>query len=155
LVIVGDTRPDDEPYRTALRALAERLGIASAVVWAGGRTGEETSGILQSGDLYVVPYDDGASVRRGSLMAGLAHGLPVVSTCSRLESVYLKDGLNIALVPPKNADALASRITSLLMRPEEAAALGKAALALAEQFSWVAIARQTRAVYERVLSLSR
>ena len=109
------------------------------------------SHILNAADIFVVPYDDVVSIRRGSLMAGLAHGRPVVSTISTLPSAYLRDGDNIALVPPKDAAALAARIASLLAKPEEAACLGKAALAVAERFSWSSIAQETRNLYAQVL----
>ena len=151
LVIVGDTRVENRGYLADLKALAERLGVASAIMWLGHRSGEEVSHILSAADIFVVPYDDGVSIRRGSLMAGLAHGLPVVSTISTLPSAYLRDGDNIALVPPKDAAALAARIASLLAKPEEVASLGKAALAVAERFSWSSIAQETRDLYAQVL----
>jgi glycosyltransferase involved in cell wall biosynthesis len=151
LAIVGDNRMENIGYLEDLKGLAERLGVASAVMWMGHRSGEEVSRILSAADIFVVPYDDGVSIRRGSLMAGLAHGRPVVSTVSTLPSAYLRDGDNIALVPPKDAAALASRIASLLAKPEEAACLGKAALAVAERFSWSVIAQETRNLYARVL----
>jgi len=151
LVIVGDTRVENRGYLADLKALAERLGVASATIWSGHRSGEEVSHILSAADIFVVPYDDGVSIRRGSLMAGLAHGRPVVSTFSTLPSAYLRDGDNIALVPPKDAAALAARIASLLAKPEEAACLGKAALSLAERFLWTTIVRETRQLYIRVL----
>ncbi|MFQ5960753.1 MAG: glycosyltransferase family 4 protein, partial [Candidatus Methylomirabilales bacterium] len=151
LVIVGDTRPDSQGYRATLDALAVRLGIAHATIWAGRRCGEEVSQILQAADLFVVPYDDGISIRRGSLMAGLAHSLPVVSTTSSLASAYLRDGDNITLVPPRNPQALSARIASLLCAPDEAARLGQGARKLADRFTWPVIARETRELYARVL----
>jgi len=151
LVVVGDNRIENMGYLEDLKALAERLGVASSIMWMGHRSGDEVSRILSAADLFVVPYDDGISIRRGSLMAGLAHGCPVVSTVSSLPSAYLRDGDNIALVPPKDAAALASRIVSLLAQPEEAACLGKAALALAERFTWPVLAKETRALYAGLL----
>ena len=35
---------------------------------------------LLAADCAVLPYREGASLRHGSLMAALAHGLPIVST---------------------------------------------------------------------------
>ena len=151
LVVVGDTRPEDGDYRTSLETLAARLGVASAVIWAGHRSAEEVSRVLRSADVFVVPYDGGSSIRRSSLIVGLAHGLPVVSTSANLCSAYLKDGENVALVPPGNPQALAARIASLLAAPGEAARLGRAALGLAERFTWPTIARETRGLYARVL----
>jgi len=150
LLIVGDTRPEERGYRAGLESLAERAAIASAVTWAGHRPGDEVSRLLQTADLYVVPYDDGATIRRGSLIAGLAHGLPVVSTRSSLASAYLRDGDNVALVPPRDARALAAKLAELLGAPAEAARLGRGARALAERFAWPVIAAETRRVFARV-----
>ncbi len=151
LVVVGDTRTENRGYREALMGLAVRLDVAPAIIWTGRQPSEVASRYLQAADVFVVPYDDGVSIRRGSLMAGLAHGCPVVSTISAIPSAYLKDGENIALVPPRDAAALAYRIAALLAKPEEAACLGKAAATIAERFSWSFIARTTRNLYAKVL----
>jgi glycosyltransferase involved in cell wall biosynthesis len=155
LVIVGDARLESYGYRASLEALAVRLGVAPAITWAGRRPDEEVSWILQAADVFVAPYDDGVSIRRSSLMAGLAHGLPVVSTISTVASAYLKDRENIVLVPAMDAAALAEGIIALLASPDEAARLGKAASTLAERFSWPTIARETRTLYAQVLGAGR
>ncbi|OGW68431.1 MAG: hypothetical protein A3H49_01450 [Nitrospirae bacterium RIFCSPLOWO2_02_FULL_62_14] len=151
LVVVGDTRPEDRSYRDSLNRLAREQDIAHAVLWTGRAPSEAVSSLLAAADLFVVPYDTGGTARRGSLMAGLAHGLPVVTTASPVPSSPLRDGANVALVPPGNADALAKRVCALLASDGEQARLRTGALALAEQFSWPAIARQTRALYAQVL----
>lgn len=151
LVVVGDTRTENRGYRDALMGLAVRLDVTPAIIWTGSLTGEEVSRFLQAADIFVVPYDGGVSIRRGSLMAGLAHGLPVVSTYPVVPSAYLRDGDNISLVPSRDPRALAERIVSLLTQPDDAIRMGKAAAALAERFTWPAIARETRDLYARLL----
>jgi glycosyltransferase involved in cell wall biosynthesis len=151
LIIIGATRPADQSYRAALEQLACARGIAHAVIWAGQHSAETVSRMLAAADLFVVPYDDGGTIRRGSLMAGLAHGLPVVTTPSPVPSSSLRDGVNVALVPPGDADALAKRVCALLASDDEQMRLRAGALALAEQFSWPAIAQRTRALYAQVL----
>jgi glycosyltransferase involved in cell wall biosynthesis len=76
--------------------------------------------------------------------------LPLLSTRSPVSSAYLRDGENIALVPPQDPHALAARILALLSAPAQARRLAEGALALAERFSWPRIARETREVYLRV-----
>ena len=149
LAVAGDTREDQRPYRAALEARASRLGVTGAVTWTGRRSAEEVSRLLGIADVYVVPYDDGASIRRGSLMAGLAHRLPVVSTRSPVVSQYLRDGDNVALVAPRDAGALASTLLAVLHTPAERARLARGAAAVAERLAWPAIARATREVYAR------
>jgi glycosyltransferase involved in cell wall biosynthesis len=150
LVVVGDTRAADRAYRVELEALAVRLGVAAAVAWTGRRPDDEVSRILAAADLFVAPFDGGASIRRGSLMAGIAHGLPVVSTAAAVASAYLRDGDNVALVPPRDARALAARLAALLAAPAERARLADGARKLAARVAWPAIAEETRAVYRRV-----
>ena len=90
-------------------------------------------------------------MRRGSLLAALAHGMPVVSTSASLPSSYLRDGDNVALVPPRDAPALAARIARLLDSRAQRARLARGARKLADRLAWPSIAEETRAVYRRVL----
>lgn len=150
LVIIGDTRPEDRPYREELERLACEQGVAQAVVWTDHASGERVSSLLAAADLFVVPYDAGGTARRGSLMAGLAHGLPVVTTASPVPSSPLQDGTHAILVPPGDAVALAKRVCALLASGEECTRLRAGALALAGEFSWPAIAQRTRALYAQV-----
>ena len=151
LVVVGDTRESERAYHADLEALAVRLGVARAVTWTGRRPAADVSRILGAADVFVAPFDGGASLRRSSLMAGLAHGLPVVTTSAAVPSPYLRDGDNIALVPPRDAAALAARLAALLAAPAARTRLGKGARKLAARVAWPAIAEETRAVYRRVL----
>src|SRR5439155_1400567 len=105
--------------------------VAAAVTWTGRRTDEDVSRILAAADVFVAPFDGGASIRRGSLMAGLAHGLPVVSTSPAAPSAYLRDADNVALVPPRDAAALAARLAALLASSAERARLAQGARKLA------------------------
>jgi glycosyltransferase involved in cell wall biosynthesis len=134
-----------------LDRLAREKEIAHAVLWTGRAPGAAVSSLLAAADLFVVPYDAGGTDRRSSLMAGLAHGLPVVTTPSPVPSSSLRDGVNVALVPPGDADAFAKRVCALLASDDEQARLRMGALALAEQFSWPALAQRTRALYAQVL----
>jgi len=152
LVAIGDTREADRAYRSDLEALAVELGVARAVTWTGRRDADEVSRILAVADVFVAPFDGGASIRRGSLLAGVAHGLPVVSTSSSVPSSYLRDGDNVALVPPRDPAALAARIAGLLDSPGLRERLARGARKLAARMAWSTIAEETRAVYRRALA---
>ena len=77
--------------------------------------------------------------------------MPVVSTSASLPSSYLRDGDNVALVPPRDAPALAARIARLLDSRAQRARLARGARKLADRLAWPSIAEETRAVYRRVL----
>jgi glycosyltransferase involved in cell wall biosynthesis len=150
LAIVGDTRPEDCGYRQRLEDLARSLDVSQATLWVGRRPAEDVSAILRGADLLVLPFDGGVSTRHSTLVAGIAHGLPVISTRSALASAYLRDGDNLSLVPARDPQALAHRILTLLDCPTEAERLRRGARALAERFRWDRIAQETRTVYARV-----
>jgi len=152
LVVVGDIRETERAYHSDLEALAVELGVARAVTWTGRRDDEDVSRILAVADLFVAPFDGGASIRRGSLLAAFAHGLPVVSTVSPVASAYLRDGENVALVAPRDPVALAARICLLLEAPEKRARLAEGARKVATRLAWPTIAEETRTVYRRVLA---
>lgn len=150
LVVIGDTREQDRAYRARLLERVQWLGLQPAVRWTGRMVDADASAVLSAADLFVAPFDDGASLRRGSLMAGLAHGRAVVSTRAPRGCAHLADGDNVTLVPPCDAKALAQRIGALLAAPDERARLAAAARKLAERFAWPEIAARTRRVYEAV-----
>jgi glycosyltransferase involved in cell wall biosynthesis len=124
------------------------LGVSQRVIWSGYRPPDEVSALWQASDIAVLPYADGASLRRGTLLAAFAHGLPVVSTTPRVAVEQLRDGENILLAAPGDDRALAEQVIALINSPELRAKLSQGALRLAEEFSWSRIADQHLALYE-------
>jgi glycosyltransferase involved in cell wall biosynthesis len=148
---VGASDPTNQAYLARVRQLIGELGVEPWVRWTGFVSPAEVSAYLLSADLCVLPYRDGVSFRRGSLMAALAHGLPVVSTVPRLLPPEIQDGQNMALVPPGDAEALAGRIAALIGDPAARARLGEGARGLARRFEWDGIARRTLEVYDALV----
>ncbi|HID86255.1 MAG TPA: glycosyltransferase [Anaerolineae bacterium] len=151
---VGDSDPTNVVYLERVRALIEELGLTDRVSWTGYTPQAEVSANLLASDLCVLPYRDGASFRRGSFMAALAHGLPIVTTEPRTQGrePRLVDGENVALVPPDDPAALAGAIARLMAAPHLRRRLGEGARALARFFSWDRIARQTLQLYQELVS---
>lgn len=116
-----------EALARAHPALAGRVH-ASGVVSAA-----ELSCHLAACDLLAQPFPDGVSSRRTSVMAGLAHGRPVVTTRGRLtESLWAESGA-VALAPAQDPRALSESVGRLLEDAEERDRLGAAGLALYEE----------------------
>ena len=95
----------------------------------------------------VLPYVDGASYRRGSLMAALAHGLPIVTTISTVSYAHFVDGETLLLVPAGDAGALATAVRRILDDPDLAQRLRTGARRLSQQFTWDYIAARSVEAY--------
>jgi phosphatidylinositol alpha-mannosyltransferase len=146
LVIVGDG-----PERASLTALA--AGNTS-VHFAGRVADDDLVAYLQSADVVCSPALGGESFGI-VLLEAMACGKPIVA--SRIEGyeALVGDAGCARLVPPGDAEALASELTTLLVSPEEGRRLGVAGGAAALEYDWQAIARRLDAVYRRVLGSAR
>ncbi len=149
---VGSSDPTNVAYLRKVEGLIEELDLADRVLWTGFTPPEEVSANLLASDVCVLPYRDGASFRRGSFMAALAHGLPIVSTRPRVDTPELRHGQNVLFVPPDSPTALAEAIARLAEDSALRRRLGEGAAKLARNFAWEEIARKTRAVYEEILA---
>lgn len=160
LIVGGGSSSTDPGFAQALREEIASEGLEDAVLWSGPCPAEEAAALLQACDLIVLPYRDGASFRRSSLVAALALGCPVLTTHPQdpaevsLEEgrPALQDGENAALVPPDDGEALASAIAALLEAPEWRRRLGEEAGRLGRSFRWEEVGRRTHALYRSLVA---
>ncbi|MFH1732885.1 MAG: glycosyltransferase family 4 protein [Planctomycetota bacterium] len=111
------------PLEPRLRGLAERLGIAHRVVFAGHR--DDAADLYAAMDIYVQ-----ASLWEGlpyALLDAMGRGLPAVATDLPGNSDVVKGGATGLLVAPRDPAALAGAILDLLDNGEERRELGDAA----------------------------
>lgn len=79
--------------------VAARPGLKGRVEASGGLDGDSAAIRLAACDLLVQPFPDGVTTRRGSFMAGLALGVPVVSNQGPLMEPFWRDIEGITLAP--------------------------------------------------------
>ncbi|MDY3558323.1 glycosyltransferase family 4 protein [Gemmata sp. JC673] len=102
------------------RAFGERHpALAGQVVALGELPGREVAEQFCRCDVLLQPYMDGLSCRRGSVMAGLANGVPVVSNWGEgSEPLWAAEGAGcVALAPSASPDALVVETEALLALP--------------------------------------
>jgi glycosyltransferase involved in cell wall biosynthesis len=150
--MAGGSRPDGGGFYYVLKERAEAAGLGGELIWTGYASEERISEILLAADLFLAPFEGGISSRRSSLMAALAYGLPVVSSPSQVPTKYFRGGENYFSVPFGDAGALAAAAAGLMEDSGRRARLADGALALAEIFSWPAIALRTRDFLETVMN---
>lgn len=153
LVFIGgragsSDRENNERFVERVDQETEQRGLGQRVHATGFLPDRETSHYLQAADLIVLPYRDGASLRRGTLMAALAHGRPVVSTAPETPVTQLSHGENIWLAERDDAEALAAAIGNVRQDDALRARLASGARRLSGAFSWEGIASRTVAFYE-------
>lgn len=148
---VGASDPTNRAYLTQVQSLISKFGVGDHVTWTGHMSPEDVSAAFLASDLCVLPYRDGVSLRRGSLMAALTHGMPIVSTRPKRAIHGLCHGENIWLVGPEDPLALADGITHVSADPALRRRLSDGAQSLAEQFDWSRIAERTMEVYRGVV----
>jgi colanic acid/amylovoran biosynthesis glycosyltransferase len=122
LDIVGDG-----PLRPNLEKLVASLGLQSAVVFHGGLGQPEVRRILDAAQLFVLASVtlDGDQEGQGlALQEGQACGLPVVASDHGPLPEGLLDGKSGFVVPERNPDALAERLSYLAKHPEIWAEMG-------------------------------
>ena len=155
----GATDPGNAAFAAALRDEIGRLGLAERVHWTGHCPAAEAAALLRACDLVVLPFRDGASFRRSSLVAALALGCAVVTTEPAgpaevwlgAEQPTLVDGENAALAPPE-AGALAEALARLLHDAAGRARLGAGAARLGEAFRWAEVGRRMGHLYAQILT---
>jgi glycosyltransferase involved in cell wall biosynthesis len=151
----GATNPTDRIDVAATSALAGRLGLESRLYATGYLAQAAVSANMLACDVLALPYEDGASFRRGSLLAALEHGRPIVTTTPApgargFGPRSLIPERHFLPVPPNDPAALAHALTRLADDPELAARLGGEAKRLAGLCSWESIAAETAEVYAEV-----
>lgn len=151
----GDSdRATNEAFRQELEKTIAGAGLADRIHWTGFLPSKRVSAYLGAVDLMVMPYRDGVSLRRGTLMAILAHGRPLLTTAAPDMSETFAQNEAMSLVAPDDPHALAAAIRQLAGEPERRAALADGAEILGASFGWDRIAGDTVAFYEKVIEMS-
>ncbi len=104
--------------------------LATSIVAAGPGSPAAISRLLDCCDVFVQPYPDGASTRRTTLMALLAHGRPVVTNSGPSTEPLWKDSGAVELVPSGDGPALGRAVARLLSDAPARSRLGERARAL-------------------------
>lgn len=158
LLLIGAGAGVNDPTNGATEADVKRrcaaAGLTAFVRKTGRLPSEDVAGALVASDVCLLPYRDGASPRRGSLLAALAQGIPVVTTLPA-PGAYdglpaLQDGEVARCVPAGDARTIADAVHVIRRDDVLANRLRAGAAAYAAHFTWPTIAAQTRALYERL-----
>ncbi|MEL7674901.1 MAG: glycosyltransferase family 4 protein [Chloroflexota bacterium] len=148
----GTSDPTNIVFAREIDELIDKLDLGDHVHWTGFVDNEQVSGHLLAVDMVALPYRDGVSFRRGSLMAALAHGCAIITTHPEVNTPELEGDRAARLIPPESPTALAVAIEDLAENPDLCAQMSTSARGLAAQFTWDSIATRTTSFFEMLLA---
>lgn len=134
-------------YWEKLHARVAKLNLNQQVQLTGYLSADTASYYLSGADIGVLPFNHGVTLKSGSLLALLAHGLPVVATRHKPPDPDLEHENLVCLVPPRNEEAIAAALLNLIDCPRLREQLSDAGRLFARQFGWEAIAQQHQEIY--------
>lgn len=148
---LGSSDPTNAAHLAEIERLQEELGLDDEwTIWTGPLPPAEIAAGMAAADLVVLPYRDGASLRRTTLITALAHGRPVVTTTPHVPVDLLVDNESVALVKPDVPSDLARRLALLLRYEPSRVRLARGAAALAPSFAWEQITADHTELYKAV-----
>ena len=146
LVIAGW---DQGGHEAELRRLAEELGIAETVVFAGPLFGEDKAASFHRATAFVLPsFSEGLPV---AVLEAWAHGLPVVMTrqCNLPEGFEYGAAVETGTTPEEIEYSLRRLFALGTEARQEMGSRGRRLVE--ERFTWAKIAAQMKQVYEWML----
>ena len=134
-----------ERHRGYLEGL--RAGSAGDVEWILDEELEVVAARMSGALAAYLPFPDGATLKRGSLLGALVCGLPVVTVVSDETPGELAE----VVLAAKTAEEAQKCLAMLKDEPEWAAEMSERGRKFAERFSWPAIAAAHVRFYEEML----
>jgi glycosyltransferase involved in cell wall biosynthesis len=149
LLLAGSDRSFPE-YFNSLKSLAARLEVTHEVTFAGKVADEEIGDFYCACDAFVFPNENqkwGLAV-----LEAMACGCPVLVSRGAAVHEVLTDGENAVLFPPRNPDALATKIQELITQPALRARIAQQGTNMVRgKFTWEQFAKQIEEVCKEVL----
>lgn len=136
-------------YAKVIDTLIDRFALRSHIHQSGFLDDAQVAAYLHAADVVALPFKDGASLRRGSLMAALTCGTAIVTTAPAQPLPALAEAVFFC---QPTADSLTAALRSLYTDPDRRARLREAAARAARQFDWHQIAQHIIAVLEHTLN---
>jgi glycosyltransferase involved in cell wall biosynthesis len=145
--VMGATAPDYLEYARRLRAENADLPVE----WLGDLSPDDVADRLSLAQAAYMPYPEGVSPRRGTLLAVLGNGVPTVT----LDGPLRPRGLDGAVLYAANASEALTALDTVLASDDRARALRTAGRQYAQAFDWRMIARRHAAIYREVTTAQR
>ncbi|MBD1845385.1 glycosyltransferase [Cyanobacteria bacterium FACHB-63] len=139
---------DAKQYWNKLENMISELQLNDKVHMTGYVPGDVASVYLSGADIGVLPFNHGVTLKSGSLLALMAHQLPVIATRSTDSTLTNL----VKQIPPRDPDALTHALLELIRDTSERDRFAQQGYQFVQQFNWKTIAQAHLAIYRSVLA---
>jgi glycosyltransferase involved in cell wall biosynthesis len=153
-IVLGATHPHvkerhGEAYRLMLELRAQRLGVASNIIFHDRFVSQgELVEFLSAADVYITPYLKPDQITSGTLAYAVGAGKAVISTPYIYARELLADGRGI-LVPSRDPHAIAREVLDLRTNDAKRLALCERAADYGRSMQWPVVARRYLESFEQ------
>lgn len=148
LTLIGDG-----PLRQTMQSLAETLGVAGDIVFAGAIPNDEVAIKIREFDIFVMPSVGEGDIFGVAAVEAMATGLPVVATRVGGLPEVVEDGKTGKIVEPADVDSLVNGIEPYILSEELRIAHGSQGRAKAEcLYDWLQNGKAMESLYQSILS---
>jgi glycosyltransferase involved in cell wall biosynthesis len=149
--VAGSSDPTNRMFADQLNAHIDQSGMRPFIHQTGFVDEHEVGAYLTAADVVALPFRDGASFRRGSLMAPIHYGCAIVTTTPAIAVPEFQDRQNMLLVRVDDVSELTEGLRQVYESPALRVQLKRGALALKPLFDWEQIAQQTLDLFKQVV----
>lgn len=152
--IIGDIGTEKEnhfaEYHAQVWKWIEQYGFKDCLEVTGYLSDEEVSREIQKTQIATLFYEDGLTLRRGSFLAYLAHGIPIVTSMGDRESKALFDGHPGIAMRETDEEFVKMILEYAKLSSDKRKEINRDNIALSEKFDWNQIARDLLNRYELI-----
>jgi len=139
----------DGPLRNELELYVKREGVSENVCFYGSLSHMEVLAMMRTVDLFVLPsIEEPFGI---VLIEALNQGCPVVATRIRAIPTIIEDGITGTLVSPRDPEAIARAVYSILTDNSLRMKMKQSARITAKKFHWDFNVKRFEKVYEEIL----
>ena len=123
---------------------SDKAARKTAIHWTDFLPDDQIAAWLNAVDLVALPFSDGASYSRSSLIAAIHQGCAILTTEPSIEIDAFQHCQNLWLVERSSAESIQGALAHLLADREQLDSLRAGALELSQRFDWDRIAQKTQ-----------
>lgn len=147
---IGSADKTNRDFAVQVDERIAALNLAEHIHWTGYLDDNALGAALRACDVIALPFLDGASYRRGTLMAAIELGCAIITTEPRVPSPGFVHRETLYLVPPGDAGALADALRRLREDSALRQHLRQQVQSLRQRFAWDQIAADCLSFFQRV-----